>query len=510
MLKSSYDVVVVSARFPALVVAALLAKRGFRVLLVKHDALPPRYEIAGRTLPRGPFNFLPVDAPIARSLFAELAIQQAFRQKATATDVAFQYVDKTTRIDVALDGTWRSSEFGREFPDVAGALELFAHRALEIDRDLDTVLDGNTRLHPRGFFERREAQARVSRLPWAEDPRFDVYAQLSTEHPFRTMRSVVTRFATSMDPDHVGGLAAHRTFSQWMRGGAWLPDGYETLRGLLIDSLRAQRGELLDERIDAIRFERGVVRSVRVASSGEEIGASFLVIGSDIDGLLPLLSDRSLFERTFEEIGEPVVRQYRYVLHLVVGRSAVPEGMRRELFLHRPDATTAGTDALRVQVTPLDDEESLITIEALLPRRSVEEHEGFFDDLRERLIDSLELVMPFVREHLRFVDSPHDGRPGVEHHEGRVVDEHLPKARWLRGPRTMRPLHAFPVTSFLGAGGLPVRTAIPNTFLANEQIVPGLGLEGALLAAVETAAAIGRADGRATTFRSGSFGRSGR
>jgi len=44
MTHRAYDVVCVGAQLPTLLAGALLAKRGFRVLLVAQDELPPTYE----------------------------------------------------------------------------------------------------------------------------------------------------------------------------------------------------------------------------------------------------------------------------------------------------------------------------------------------------------------------------------------------------------------------------------------------------------------------------------
>src|SRR5437879_2254678 len=95
MFRTHYDVIDVGWRLTGLVGAALLAKRGFRVLVLAHEDPLPSYEITtaeGGTLdlPRTPFNFLATRSPIARRIFAELAIHQPFRRVSESFDPAFQ------------------------------------------------------------------------------------------------------------------------------------------------------------------------------------------------------------------------------------------------------------------------------------------------------------------------------------------------------------------------------------------------------------------------------------
>ena len=102
-MRSSYDVIAVGARMGALFAAALLAKRGFRVLVVRHEALPEQYTVEDLRLPRAPFQFTAADTPIARRLFAELALNQSFRQRAKVHDPAFQVIAPGHRFDLAAD-----------------------------------------------------------------------------------------------------------------------------------------------------------------------------------------------------------------------------------------------------------------------------------------------------------------------------------------------------------------------------------------------------------------------
>jgi phytoene dehydrogenase-like protein len=514
MIRSHYDVVVVGARLSSWVAAALLAKRGRRVLVLGHDELPPTYEIAGRTLPRAAFNFLPAHSPVARRIMAELAIQATFRRHAVAHDPPLQVAMPGVRFELAAEPALLARELEREFPAVARTAENILAELRAGSEGLDRALENDLVWPPETFFERR-AHARATRhLPYGTPREADPLAQLPEGHPFRQVLAAPARFADGIDPDSLHGLRLARLFSLWASGGADLaggPGGWATLRKILEDSVRAHGGEVRErERIDAVATRRGHATSVRIAASGEQIGASWIVVGTDVATLLRLLPDRRPLEELFEELGEPTPRYYRFTLNLVIRAEAVPPGLARDAFLLRdPARPLSAANLLHVETHPEvpGSGERRMVVEALLPRRGVEDVPGYVETVREQLLSSLGELVPFLGEHLVLLDSPHDGRPGRLVEERRDVE---PVQRWQRGFRTMEIVHGFPVTGPLGVTALPVRTPLGRLLLCNHQVVPGLGLEGELLAASTTVRLIEQADPRSAPLLRSPFGSFGR
>ena len=158
------------------------------------------------------------------------------------------------------------------------------------------------------------------------------------------------------------------------------------------------------------------------------------------------------------------------------------KGVDADLFTVRdPDRPLSGANLLHVEVHPKGASgQRLLTVEALLPRRGVEDSPEYLETVREDLLASLGEFVPFLGEHVILVDSPHDDRPALDTREGRVIE---PGAKWGRGPRTMDMVYGYPITSTFGVAALPVRTPVRNLLLLNQQVVPGLGAEGALFAA---------------------------
>lgn len=506
---SSYDVVCVGTQLAPLCAGALLAKRGFRVLLVAQDELPPTYRSNEDVeFPREPFHFVPGESPVARRVLGELALHQIFRRHATHIDPAFQVCLPRHRFELSRDPEALEREIEREFPEVKRPVEDFLRTNAEHGRFFDAVIDRDLMWPPQTFFERREFARAVRDLPFGKrGTRYDPLAEFPEHHPFRLAVELPARFSDSMDPDHSHGVRLTRAFGSWRVGAAALDEGYSTLRDLLIETIETSGGAIREpEKVDAIRVKRGAVTGVRIAASGEEIGATWVLIGSPLASLLRWVPDRSPFEELFERIGEPVVRYYRYTLSLRVREEGVPEGMSRDVFFVRdPRRALAGANALRVQLDPpRGDGRRHIHVEALLPRRAIEDAPALASTVRERVVASLGELIPFLGDHVELIDSPHDGRGAQDLALGLSIP---PAEPWLRGVGTMRAVYGFPVSSALGVCALPTRSPVKRLLMCNDQVVPGLGLEGCFLAAWSAARLVSRSDRKREWMRRGRWGK---
>lgn len=509
MFRTHYDVIVVGGRLPGLVGAALLAKRGFRVLVLAHEDPSPSYELVTPEhgtidLPRAPFNFLAARSPIARRIFAELAIHQPFRRAAESFDPAFQVALPTHRFEMAIDRAALAREVEREFPEVRRPVDDLVTRLARDMEALDNALTNDLVIPPETFFERREVAGATSHLASLEGA--DLLSALPETHPFRLVAHAPLRFADAMDPDLAHGVRFVRALGAWSSGGAGLVGGLGALRKIVLDSFRAHGGELRErDKIDQVLVDRNAASGVRLAASGEDVGATHVVLGGNVAQYVRMLPDRRPFEALFESAGEPVVRYYRYTMNVLVAQEGLPMGLARDLFLVRdPDRPLAGANLLHVEIAPRSEApRRLLTVEALLPRRGVEDTPGYLDTIREDLLATLGEFIPFLGEHAELVDSPHDGRPAQDVKRGVAID---PPAKWARGPATMDVVHGFPITTTLGVAALPVRTPVKNLLLLGEQNVPGLGIEGTLASAWAVSRIVSRSDPRSGIFRRGLFG----
>ncbi len=490
---SYYDVVVLGGSLAPRFCAALLARRGFRVLLLGHGFLPETYPLGVLQLPRVPHTFIGARTPIAKRIFSELGLRQRLRRLATPLDPAFQLALPGHRLDMPRDEARRQKEIGREFSKVKRSIDEFYRNVDRVSKEFDRVVERDLVWPPETFLERREfsragGQQLLDRLEKGPKP----LAEFPEEHPFRLAAGLPASFASRIDPEQLNALGFLRLYANWHDGAMSLRDGTETLHQLLQERTLANSGVVrMEDRVDTIVENRGGVCGVRLQTTGEEIGCRHVVAGIELADLLETLAERTKFEELFEQIGEPGLSHYRYTLNLVVMKKGLPVGMGRTVFYARSaEMPYTGENALRVQSSSIDENRQLLCVQALLPRREVEDEDGYLDTVRERLLASLGELVPFLEEHLLLVDSPHDGRPPQF---VRVPAERLP-GRYRRGPATMPAVHTYPVTSALGLCALPVRSPIDRLLLCSGQVVPALGTEGAMLAAWSVARIISRSD----------------
>lgn len=504
MTANYYDVVLIGTQLPSLLCGALLAKRGFRVLLLGHNDAPPTYRVEDLRLPRAPFTFLDAHSPVARRVLSELAIHQMFRRRATTLDPGLQIAVPGHRFDLPQEDTALEREIEREFPEVKRPVEDFHRGVVEISDEIDRLIERDIVWPPETFLERREfaraaGHLRFDRHGHGHDP----LAELPEAHPFRTVADIPVRFSSDLDPDQRTPLGLTRLYGAWRRGPVAIEGGYRWLRRTLIDKIRTYTGEVrIKERAARILTRRGAACAVRLAGSEEEVGCSFVVCGEELSDVLRLVSDRAVFEEMFERLGEPQPRYFRYTLNVVVQAEGVPVGMSRDLFwvrdAHKP---MCADNALHVVAHPADAQgRRLLCVEALLPRRGIEEVSGYREAVRERVLGSLREIVPFLDRHLLIVDSPHDGRD-IQHVRRRALEP--PAEPWRRGPKTMGAVYGFPVRGPLGVCALPVRTPVKRLLLCNRQVVPELGMEGGFLAAWSAARVVTKSDRRKEWMRRG-------
>src|SRR3982751_1802318 len=144
-----YDVIVCGAEFAGVVAAALLGRRGLRVLLVGHDLQRPSFEAGGITLSRGPALLPSPDAPAVARVLKELSLVQVIRRRAQPV-AGFQVTLPGHRFDVTGDAAALGRELQREWPQERASIEE-AIRALDgIGAQLDPLMATEMTIPPDG------------------------------------------------------------------------------------------------------------------------------------------------------------------------------------------------------------------------------------------------------------------------------------------------------------------------------------------------------------------------
>ncbi|HEX2678186.1 MAG TPA: hypothetical protein VHM19_16140, partial [Polyangiales bacterium] len=201
MSSSYYDVVVLGTDLAPLVCSAMLAKRGFRVLVLGQNVPSPTYTLGTFTLPRRAFHYVLGQTPVSRRVFLELGLHQSVRRFTHGTDPAFQVVMPGHRFDVAADDARLAAEIEREFPEVKRPIDDFHKRVARIGDSLDAMFERELVFPPDTFLERQRVLRARKQLELPRDfEEQDVLGEFPEEHPFRAAAQLPARFEGDVDP----------------------------------------------------------------------------------------------------------------------------------------------------------------------------------------------------------------------------------------------------------------------------------------------------------------------
>lgn len=483
--KNFYDAVLIGLDLRTLLAGALLAKRGFRVMVVGQGQPWPSYEARGVSFPRAPFSLTSHESPVLARVFSEIAVRPLVQRRTRPLAPALQVALPTHRFDLSSAPEFVAGEVRREFPDARRFAEALWQKAEQASTRLDRLVARDLMWPPDTFFERREFARATLEQPFGDFTAPGPTHALPPEHAFMRVLDGCAAFADGSPNVERNDARSLRILAGRLRAAELAEGGLAGLFELLIENIRSHNGSLrLNERVDALSMRRDTLTGLHLLPSDEEVGCHFMLWGLPVARLGSLLADRNMLDPLFEESGEPRVRHHRYTLNLLLRGEAVPEGMGRDVLL-------LGSEPMWVQCQRLaSGERALMSVEALLPAEAADARARRLAGQRERMLRALGELSPFLGEHLELIDSPHDGRPAQD---VRGAGSFEPGAPFTRGPETMRAMYAFPRTRVHGAAALTVRTPLKRVLLCNDQVVPGFGLEGAFLTAWSAARVVTRA-----------------
>jgi hypothetical protein len=468
---NTYELVVLGDDLAALVCATLCARRGMRTLVLG-DERPARYQLGPHKLPVEPASWPVVQGSAGERVLRELHAEMAMRRKLREPKIAAQLVTPELRIDIGGDRL--AGELERELGKEAGAAWLARWEASrEVARRLEPMLASEHAFPGVGFFERRELAKLAEPLSheaaawWSE-------AQAGRGSAlWKQLAAVVLRHPAAPP------AAIARAIDAWRTGPTALRGDGDAIRDLLLEKLTTAGGELRAGRVTELGVSWGKIASITLGS-GDEIGAQQVVASRPPAELAELLG-RKAPKRLHELADGTQVAGYRYSFNIVLDEAGLPEHMAPTVaVIADPAAEPVGDAAFSIHVGETDDTGRVIVTVAtvlasdgpvpadkLAPRCTA---------LRASLWKRLGDVMPFFERHLVLAHSPFEATP--------------PQAPGGRGsydvPRTlplaMAPIWTGAVAQTAELGALPYLTGLKNLTLTGEQILPTLGVEGALAA----------------------------
>lgn len=454
-MTSFYDVVVIGDELAGAVAGGHLARRGFRVLML---CAPPveREAIGPYQVPAAPLTLTNLESPALKRLVEDLNLLQVLRRRVEANEPAFQLLLPDHRLDVSPTDLPR--ELARELPEEAAAWDAWSARAATVSETLAKLLVEDVTLPPDGFWARRDLKRMAAQLPPdAEEPALPPESRMLAYLP--------ARFGCDLDAP--GAIALARLSDQYRRGTWSIEGGRDTLRTMLHERIRTYGGEVRHDLLRGLAVRRGRIQGVAIGHREEVVGCTQVIAAMPASEVVKLLPEAP--PRRLAEAAALPAPHHRYLLHLVAPLPALPDALGRLAFSIRDVRTwLEGGNLFALHTTPGHAQYAVLTVEAL----SRETSAPGLAKLRASLRAHLDQIFPFLDRHLLAVWSPHDG-VAPEGPRGSIGE--------ARAPQPMTAIWNVPAPRALGICGLPHASGIKGLWLANRQVIPGLGFEGELL-----------------------------
>lgn len=469
MPSNSYDLVVLGDDLAALVCATLCARRGLRTLMLGEDR-PARYALGPHKLPVEPASWPTVAGTAGERILKELHAELALRRKLREPKIAAQLVAPELRIDLGPDRL--ATELEREVGARASDWLARWDRADEIARLFDPPLTAEHAFPGVGFFEKRELakvteHAALAASAWWTDAERDPHAAL-----WRQLAAIAQRHPAPAP------IAIARAVNAWRTGPAALRGDGDAIRELFAEKLTTAGGEIRAGKVTELGMSWGKLTSLTL-HNGDEIGTGQVVASRSPNELAELLGKKAP-KRLVELAHSVAIAGYRYTLNIVLDEAGLPEHMAPTVaVIAAADQEPVGDAAFSIHLGETDDAGRVVaTVAAILASEGPIEPDHLparCAALRAGLWHRLGDIMPFFERHLVLAHSPFEAT--VPHVPGGRGSYDVPRNL----PLAMAPIWRGQLAQTAETGALPYPTGLKNLTLTGDQVLPCLGVEGALV-----------------------------
>lgn len=463
MPKSFFDIVCLGTELPGLIASALLAKQGYRTLLVGAVEKPERPGTAALDRARTPLLFVgDHSSPVIRWAFSHLSLSQEIRTRLRPMSPSYQVVLPGHRLDVGGRTPDTDEEVRRELPELADGLDPLLGRAEASHEALQGLFDPPLVIPPTRWRERRALRARLRGLGLGDDLRpEDPFHPLAPEHPLRLLFDAPLRFLAQGAPAEPGPFARTRLLGHLGRGISLVNGDRPGLCELILERFAIYGGvhRSRGDEPDAIQLGWRGPALLSFDHGREELGCTLILGNQPVPRIVPLLPEGRRRQR-LEALAEraKVVGQ-RVCFRLLVRAELLPEAMCPVLFLVADPAAPLIGDNLLLVTTMGEGEARVLSVSAQVETSELERGgERALAELQQRMEQRLRGLLPFL-------------------------DLHLLERGTIR-PASYQPLYALEPQGPGSLGQCPYRSPFPQLLLCGAQSLPGLGLEGEFLAGV--------------------------
>ena len=442
-----YDVAVIGPDVGGAAAAALLAKRGLRVLIAPLSQPSVARESDGWLLPAA-HPMIPPLRQLSASIWAldELGLAADLqRQSAGTATGAFQLLGEELRLSLPADPLRRKAELRRELGEEAPAAEAALEAVEQLGRPWDPFLSEPPPLPARGFFERRKLRKIIPHPP-PEIPQGLIGDALHALAPF----------AASLVGDTAPEATA-REAAALFRSPLRLWGGAAQLADLLRSRAETAGAHATPEPCSRLRLSR---KAATFELAGAEVQVNAVVLACRPEMIRELCAGGDRTEQGVAEEANLTVERKEVLVHFVVRPEGLPQALEEAaLLLGHP------VGPLVISALPARRARGELPGERLLTVARIVDA-GFADakSLISSVREAMEPVLPFFERHIV--------------HESADLEA-------LHGERSLKPhegLHSEPI------GLRPISGAHDRVLFASREVYPGFGLEGSLLAARACAA----------------------
>ncbi|OGQ89193.1 MAG: hypothetical protein A2289_04240 [Deltaproteobacteria bacterium RIFOXYA12_FULL_58_15] len=504
-----FDVAVVGGQASGLIAAALLAKRGRRVVLLDHGENTTYYRRRGLRLPLIP-TLVPVfeNSPFIKRVHDELGLAPELRSASEPLDPIFQVIMPKHRIDVRADRDALLEEIGHEFPEMVDPVARFFTQLFALDKEISQFLEESSPLPPWGMCEQWRMRGILSKAKHLDAPfeSRDMLEGIPPDHPVRELLLGPLTFFGHLPVKEPSTLHAVRLIARFYRGTLAFADRLGGLQAVLLKVARDTGVEIRRGAVVRSISTRGKrLHEIIEAGSKISITADYFVANTfgPFQELLPankLQARYAQTQRANHATGSLLV------LNLVVQQQVIPKGMAQALFLlngRRQPRDDEATDpalflrrypAMQREPRPVhtadtqdDPKNEVLSIACPVDTADVARSPERLAALKQQLTERVGRLIPFLRSFVVDMSLP------VETSGWDVETDDVIRRI---DPWSLHPIFEPAKRPLFGVASRPTRTAFKNAVHTGRDVAPGLGLEGEYLAGLAAADALVRIAGR--------------